>query len=157
MKYYLAYGSNLNKEEMKHRCPSAKPLGAAVLEDYQLAFCRHATIIKEPGGGLPVGVWQIDEECEKMLDRYEGYPHYYTKEIVGIDFEGKDIEAIVYVMNKEYANFRLPHSDYLDEITSGYIDFNLKIFDLFAGLQYTKTVIENKKVFYWFSPEEDES
>lgn len=157
MKYYLAYGSNLNKEEMENRCQSAKPLGTAVLEDYQLAFCRHATIIKEPGAYVPVGVWSIDDECEKLLDRYEGYPHYYTKEVVGIEFEGKDIEAIVYVMNKDHANFRLPHSDHLDEITRGYIDFNLNIYDLFSGLQFTKTAIETKKVSYWFSPEEDES
>ena len=156
MKYYLAYASNLNKEEMENRCSSAKALGTAVLEDYQLAFCRHATIVKEPGAYVPVGVWQIDEECEKMLDRYEGYPHYYTKETVSIEFEGKEIEALIYMMNKEHANFRLPHSDYLDDVTRGYIDFNFKVFDLFSALQYTKNAIENKKVFYWFSPEKSE-
>ena len=26
MKLYVAYGSNLNKEQMSHRCPDAKPV-----------------------------------------------------------------------------------------------------------------------------------
>ena len=153
---YLAYGSNLNKEEMKHRCPGAKALGTAVLEGYQLVFCRHATVVEKTGAYVPVGVWEIDEACEKSLDRYEGYPHYYSKETVSIDFEGKEIEAIIYVMNQEHAAFRLPNSDYLDDVTKGYVDFNFKVFDLFAALQYTKIAIDNKKVFYWFSPQEDE-
>ena len=36
--FYLAYGSNLNLEQMAHRCPTAKPVGPVVLKDYQLLF-----------------------------------------------------------------------------------------------------------------------
>lgn len=35
---YLAYGSNLNLEQMAYRCPTAKPVGQVVLKDYQLLF-----------------------------------------------------------------------------------------------------------------------
>ena len=38
MKYYLAYGSNLNLNEMKVRCPSAKMIGSTILKDYELIF-----------------------------------------------------------------------------------------------------------------------
>ena len=38
MKYYLAYGSNLNIRQMQMRCPGAKPVGTMVLEDYELLF-----------------------------------------------------------------------------------------------------------------------
>ena len=38
MKYYLAYGSNLNVRQMMHRCPGAKPVGKMVLEGYELLF-----------------------------------------------------------------------------------------------------------------------
>ena len=34
--YYIAYGSNLNKEEMKSRCKDAKFVSLARLEDYTL-------------------------------------------------------------------------------------------------------------------------
>ena len=37
-KYYLAYGSNLNRNQMRMRCPGAKPLGTAVIEGYRLLF-----------------------------------------------------------------------------------------------------------------------
>jgi len=41
-KYYLAYGSNLNLEQMAYRCPTAKPVGVTTLKNYQLLF-RGAT------------------------------------------------------------------------------------------------------------------
>ena len=36
--YYGAYGSNLNKRQMSHRCPLAKPAGTAIIRDKQLCF-----------------------------------------------------------------------------------------------------------------------
>ena len=32
---YLAYGSNLHLGQMSRRCPDAKRLGTAMLQDYQ--------------------------------------------------------------------------------------------------------------------------
>lgn len=37
--YYLAYGSNLNISDMKIRCPKARPVGNAILNDHRLLFC----------------------------------------------------------------------------------------------------------------------
>ena len=42
-KLYVAYGSNLNLEQMARRCPTAKVVGIGVLKDYQLTFRRVAT------------------------------------------------------------------------------------------------------------------
>ena len=36
--YYIAYGSNLNTEQMEFRCPTARPLGTAILRDRRLSF-----------------------------------------------------------------------------------------------------------------------
>ena len=79
-KFYIAYGSNLNLEQMADRCPTARVVGATVLDDYQLVFQRVATIVPRPGAKVPVAIWEIDEECEEALDIYEGYPHLYRKE-----------------------------------------------------------------------------
>ena len=38
MKLYVAYGSNLNKEQMKYRCPDSKVYATGVIEDYELQF-----------------------------------------------------------------------------------------------------------------------
>lgn len=35
---YIAYGSNMNIEQMARRCPTAKVVGTAELEDWRLRF-----------------------------------------------------------------------------------------------------------------------
>ena len=37
-RYYFAYGSNMNLEQMKYRCPAAEVVENVRLEDYRLAF-----------------------------------------------------------------------------------------------------------------------
>ena len=37
-KLYVAYGSNLNKEQMRYRCPTAKFVGTGIIEGYELQF-----------------------------------------------------------------------------------------------------------------------
>lgn len=38
MKLYVAYGSNLDKEQMKYRCPSARPVQSGYLDNWQLIY-----------------------------------------------------------------------------------------------------------------------
>ena len=45
-RYYFAYGSNMNLEQMKYRCPAAEVVENVRLEDYRLAFRG-----KAPGNG----------------------------------------------------------------------------------------------------------
>ena len=37
-KYYIAYGSNLNVQQMKFRCPGAKVVGTSVIRNYELLY-----------------------------------------------------------------------------------------------------------------------
>lgn len=37
-KLYIAYGSNLNLEQMAHRCPTAQVVGASMLKNWRLMF-----------------------------------------------------------------------------------------------------------------------
>ena len=59
MKYYLAYGSNLNKEQMAYRCPGAIPVGTMMLEGYELLFRAPGvlTIEENAEGKVPIGIW----------------------------------------------------------------------------------------------------
>ena len=55
MKYYIAYGSNMNTEQMAFRCPAAKQAQTAMLPDYRLEFRgardhAYLTITPEKGG-----------------------------------------------------------------------------------------------------------
>ena len=76
---YFAYGSNLNLDQMAHRCPTAKVVGAGMLNGYKLIFNRVASIELDASQSVPVGIWEIGEYCEASLDLYEGYPRLYRK------------------------------------------------------------------------------
>jgi len=78
---YIAYGSNMVEEQMAHRCPGAKLIGTGYLPNHRLEFYLHATAerTRAHGAKVPVAVWEITDADERSLDRYEGYPTYYTK------------------------------------------------------------------------------
>lgn len=123
-KLYIAYGSNLNVEQMSRRCPYATPIGNAVLPDYQLLFRGGdggsvATVERKKGNSVPVLIWEITPRCEDALDRYEGWPHLYRKETVGVEYDGRIVEVMVYIMNVNY-ELGSPSQGYLDTILEGY-------------------------------------
>ncbi len=140
MKKYIAYGSNLNLRQMARRCPTAKVVGTAMLEDYQLTFRGVATIEKQQGAMTPVAVWEIDRENEKALDIYEGYPHLYRKEEVEIICNGKQLKAMVYIMNEGSA--RLPNISYFETIREGYKDVGLDESFLIGAIEDTEKKIK---------------
>ena len=123
-KLYVAYGSNLNLEQMAYRCPKAKVVGCGVLKDYQLTFRRVATIEPVKGAETPVGVWEITPRDECALDIYEGYPRMYRKEMVDVVmYDGTIKQAMVYIMNDGHAG--MPSDYYYNTILRGYRDVGL--------------------------------
>lgn len=58
-KLYGAYGSNMNLEQMSHRCPKAKVVGNGTLEDYKLTFRGGYKGVAniEPCKGRAVPIW----------------------------------------------------------------------------------------------------
>ena len=69
MKYYLAYGSNLNKEQMARRCPDAEPVCGYIMMNYEPVFRRgFLTIEPKEGAEVPCGVWKISDQDEKNLE-----------------------------------------------------------------------------------------
>lgn len=125
MKYYLAYGSNLNKRQMKKRCPDAVPVGSCVVSDYELLFRAYATIEPKPGASVQCGIWKISAEDEKHLDVYEGYPSLYVKQDFRVKVKGKTVTAMAYVMANGVRPLSPPSTGYLMTIMEGYHDFDL--------------------------------
>lgn len=128
---YIAYGSNLNKQQMERRCPTAKPIAKGWLHDYALVFQgtpfnAHANVIPAEGHEVPVVIWQITPEDEAALDRYEGVAGgYYTKEYMTIEVAGKMRECLIYIMTPH--GYGYPGTGYLQTIVQGYRDFNLDV------------------------------
>jgi gamma-glutamylcyclotransferase (GGCT)/AIG2-like uncharacterized protein YtfP len=131
-KLYIAYGSNLNLEQMANRCPTAKAVGTSKINNYRLLFRgAHAgavaTIEPFKGGSVPVLVWEITPADEAALDRYEGWPFLYRKEILKVRLDGKYVTAMVYLMN-EGRPLGQPSCHYYSTILKGYkdADFNIE-------------------------------
>ncbi len=117
-RYYIAYGSNMNVEQMRHRCPRAVVVGTSTVKDYELLFRggKHgavATIEPREGESVPVVIWSITPTDERSLDIYEGYPRLYEKENFVVELNGEEITAMAYIYKNEEINFKSP---YLEEV-----------------------------------------
>ena len=123
---YIAYGSNLNKTEMKFRCPGAKVVFIGKVKDYDLVFDYFADIRPKKGAEVPVAVWEVNDTQEKMLDSYEGYPVLYRKKYVPVTKkDGTTETALVYVMNSKKQS--PPSKDYIYRCIQGYNDCGLDV------------------------------
>ncbi|AFV02394.1 hypothetical protein DHBDCA_p1365 [Dehalobacter sp. DCA] len=121
---YIAYGSNLNLPQMAFRCPTAKVVGVSKIKDYELLFrggrkSSVATVEPLKGSSVPVLLWKLKERDLQSLDRYEGFPSFYRKEILEVELRGKTVPAMVYIMNDGHP-FGSPSDYYLNTILEGY-------------------------------------
>ena len=145
MKYYFAYGSNLNKDQMYCRCPESRKIGSFILNGYRLLFRKHhkngncyLTIEKAADESVPIGIFEISDNDEKTLDKREGVEtDCYKKEYIDIIFNGENINGLVYIMvNPKKA---APQNDYYERVKQGYNDFG---FDL-SYLEEARQECEN--------------
>lgn len=123
---YIAYGSNMVEEQMDHRCPNARLIGMGQLSNHRLEFYLHATVERSRahGASVPVAVWEIDADDERSLDRYEGFPTYYTKHRRKVLMDdGSEIEGMVYIMNM--IRPLIPHASYYNGIRDAYVKLGI--------------------------------
>lgn len=145
-KYYIAYGSNLNLPQMRFRCPTAKVCGTAALKDWELLFKgsgtgAYLTIERCEGGEVPVVIWEVSENDEMALDRYEGYPSFYYKKSIKVRYKGirtgrlRTVTAFAYIMHEERF-IGIPSDAYMRTCLEGYRTFGFDKAVLFRA--YTK-------------------
>lgn len=155
--YYISYGSNMNIEQMAYRCPKTKVFGNGKLFGWKLVFNYHADIIetKNEDDFVPVVVWKLDDKIDQMnLDRYEGYPSYYTKILIPVimDDTGKKIKAMVYVMADRRKGVYPPSVGYFNGIRDGYIANGIELSPLYKAVrECCKT--ENITEFNQYNPQ----
>ena len=141
---YFAYGSNINLEQMEHRCPDAQLVGPVTLQNYELQFrgSGFATVAPKKGSTVHGLVWKITPNCEQSLDRYEGYPRHYTKETVTVkDAAGAEIPVMVYIMAEPYCRQpALPSPYYYRVIQRGFEANGLPVESLQAA--WSRTIDE---------------
>ena len=126
---YIAYGSNINTNQMAYRCPDAIVVGKTYIENYALVFRginenAVANIEYCYGNKVPAVVWHISHNDEHNLDRFEGYPRTYTKEYFEVKINGKYKEVMAYVMAQKRP-LGIPSRIYCKKILDGYKTFGL--------------------------------
>jgi hypothetical protein len=135
--YYFAYGSNLNKEQMKKRCPNSKIFGSSFLFDHELLFRNYEnvppgylTVQQKKNSQVPIGIYKISRSDECSLDKYEGvHTNCYRKELLILKANDENIEGLIYIMNNPQTY--KPTDEYYNKIKIGYEEWGFDINYLF--------------------------
>ena len=125
---YFAFGSNLNRKQMKRRCSDSKYVGCYTLKNYKLSFRTGsysrgimkmgvADIEKKKKSRVLGAIYKISKKDEKKLDIYEDFPSLYIKKYFKI--YGKKV--MFYYMPKKTKHVA-PSKRYLNIIIQGYKD-----------------------------------
>jgi gamma-glutamylcyclotransferase (GGCT)/AIG2-like uncharacterized protein YtfP len=119
--YYVAYGSNLNVQEMLRRCPDAVLIARETLCGYKLAFKGkgkgYLTIEPACGHSVPVALWKISEKDLKALDVYEDAGNLYDT----MRFMLHHKPCFTYIMKPHFPICR-PSAEYTRQVLQGYKD-----------------------------------
>ena len=116
---YFSYGMNTNLASMRMRCPKARSLGAAVLPHYAFEFKNFATVTPDMRNEVHGVLWEITDECERSLDRLEGYPIFYGKINVWVEYQGELVPCMTYLMYPE-EEYNYPSDSYVSMLEEGY-------------------------------------
>jgi len=133
---YFAYGSNLNRKQMKFRCPGSKYIKNYYLKGYKLCFSWNkyrgdrngvANIKKQNNPTkymlytVPGAIYEINNKHRNKLRNSEGYPLVYDENFFTLDKK----KVFFYIMKN--CNPKRPTLEYARKIKQGYKDCNLDI------------------------------
>ena len=130
----FAYGSNMNWNQMRERCPSSRFVGIAVLHDHRLAFtrgsssrgCGVADVVSVDGARVWGVVYEISDLDVGNLDACEGFSpgrdknSYYRREsLVLLDGEDQRPLTVSAYFGDPQPNPPLPNDAYKNLIFEG--------------------------------------
>lgn len=129
VRYYFAYGSNMNPDRVRKRKMAFHSHERGTLEHYRFSFNKRS--VKYPGSAsanvnpgrnhITEGIVYRLEDPEQItvMDLYEGYPVRYNRLALPIRVEGGVVEAWVYIANADYVVEGLrPNRWYLEHLLS---------------------------------------
>ncbi|MGD0779455.1 MAG: gamma-glutamylcyclotransferase family protein [Dehalococcoidales bacterium] len=128
--FYFAYASNLSKQQMRERCPEAKPRFTAILPNYKLVFAgwsriwHGGTASIKPFRGEKVrgAIYEVTEVCLKQLDKYE--VGYARMNITVFDEDNQPHQAVTFIKSGQLEE-SLPSKEYAAIIKQGYRDWGI--------------------------------
>lgn len=145
---YFSYGMNTNLAQMARRCPKAQSLGKAVLPGFRFEFKQFATVVPDVTKDSFGVVWEITEDCEDALDILEGFPTFYTKQMVTVLIDGIPHTAMTYLMYPDEELF-YPSKSYLDMLIEGYEAHNISLDQLNRALDRVHNMVDVMEVLQY--------
>ncbi|KAH0556289.1 hypothetical protein GP486_005785 [Trichoglossum hirsutum] len=126
---YFGYGSNMWLDQMKRRCPNSPYVGIAILKGWKWIINQrgYANVVPSDEDVVYGLVFELSGIDESVLDRCEGFPYMYTKEIhqiellrngadlPGEDSKGEAVSGLVYVDVKRMLEGD-PKEEYVDRM-----------------------------------------
>ncbi|MBI2392799.1 MAG: gamma-glutamylcyclotransferase [Deltaproteobacteria bacterium] len=141
---YFAYGSNLDRTQMRQRCRDAAPAGPATLKGYRIGFAGSsaswegsavATLLPARGALVSGFLYEVSPESIEVLDRYEGHPRFYVRCRVSVsDERGRRRVAQTYCLPLEHQE-GMPASRYLQKIVRAYQRLGFGLDPLLAAVR----------------------
>jgi len=133
---YFAYGSNMDPQQMRKRCPSSRFECVAILSNYELAFtlrsqrrrCGVANVLPSKGNNVYGVLYRINGARDwKLLDAAEGFEPRYKRgnryirtecRVQKLSGYPKFIRAFIYIGLIENF-FPQPNKAYLNQMIKG--------------------------------------
>jgi len=140
--FYFAYGMNTNRSSMTWRCPGAISFGYSRLLDHEFRFSHHADVVVSPQKSVDGVLWLIDDDHLADLDILEGYPSYYNRAVLPVEYQGNIIMAECYRMQPDNIEGH-PSRGYLDMILEGYREYDIPDDQIWTALDRIPILIAN--------------
>ncbi len=108
---YFAYGSNLDREQVRERCPGSRARFRARLCDHRLDFTHYssrwtggaADVVPHSGDEVWGAVYELRDEDFDMLDRFE---RGYDRVLLTVDDDHDRARCVVSYTVREKCSFR---------------------------------------------------
>jgi gamma-glutamylcyclotransferase len=128
--YYFTYASNLNKKQMKERCPDSKPLFTAALPNYKLVFAGWsrkwrggiASIKSSRGEKVRGAVYEVSDVCLRQLDKHE--VGFQRLNVTVFDEDNEPHQVVTYIKQGQLEE-TTPSREYGAVVRQGYRDWNI--------------------------------
>lgn len=135
MNLYFAYGSNLDEDQMKLRCPEYKIVGKAQLVGYKLDFttfsktrqCGCADIVASQKDTVWGIVYELSDKDLSSLDKKEGHPNFYVRIEVKVQTENQKIISVYTYEVVKKLEFQKPSKEYLGLLTKAAEKYNFPL------------------------------
>jgi gamma-glutamylcyclotransferase (GGCT)/AIG2-like uncharacterized protein YtfP len=142
---YFAYGSNMDMTRLSNRGVNPETRHKGTLKNWKLKFNKKASAgdwsfanIEQSEGDIVEGlVFTIKESDLKLLDKFEGAPKHYRREILEIETDKEAIRCITYIAQPEHImEGLLPVKEYMDFLIKG---------SVLLSCEYQKMLLEIDK------------